>query len=193
MKTIKLFPIGIFALLFLNSCSKDDNNNIIIPPVNEPEVITTLTATLNPQGGGTAIILKSKDLDGDGPNAPVITVSGNLTAGTVYNGSLSILNETVSPAENVSEAILAEGVDHQFFFLGSPSTIGTAAYIAPFDTNGRPIGLNFTYTAGNAATGNLTIVLRHEPNKSAANVSNGDITNAEGETDIQATFPIIVD
>ena len=35
----------------------------------------------------------------------------------------------------------------------------------------------------------MTVILRHEPNKAGAGVSDGDITNAGGETDIEVTFP----
>lgn len=64
------------------SCSNDDNG-----PVNEEEVITTVTTTLT--GGGQVITLNSRDLDGDGPNAPVVNVSGNLAANTTYTGTVS--------------------------------------------------------------------------------------------------------
>jgi len=43
-------------------------------------------------------------------------------------------------------------------------------------------------TATDPGEGGLRITLRHEPNKTAAGVQNGDITNAGGETDIEVTF-----
>ena len=58
--------------------------------------------------------------------------------------------------------------------------------------NGHPIGLQIKMTTGMATTGMLTIILRHEPNKDATGVSDGDITNAGGETDIEITFDIDV-
>jgi len=36
----------------------------------------------------------------------------------------------------------------------------------------------------------VTITLRHEPAKDATGVSDGDITNAGGETDISVNFPV---
>src|SRR5690606_24397160 len=100
------------ATLAFTACSDDDDP----APVNEEEVITTLTATLIPMGGGTTITLQTRDLDGEGPNAPVITVSGPLVAGTTYNGSLLLLNETITPAEVINEEIEEESDEHQFFF-----------------------------------------------------------------------------
>ena len=41
-------------------------------PINEEEVITTMTVTLVPDGGGTEIVLSFQDLDGDGPDARIM-------------------------------------------------------------------------------------------------------------------------
>ena len=60
------------------------------------------------------------------------------------------------------------------------------------DEDGNPIGVQFTLATTTAASGSLTITLRHEPMKTASGVRNGDITNAGGETDVQAVFPITV-
>ncbi|HLN94180.1 MAG TPA: hypothetical protein VK183_00995 [Flavobacterium sp.] len=186
MKNLK-YLVGSFAFItILSSCSNDNS-----APVNEEEVITTVTITLTPQGGGNAIILKSQDLDGDGPNAPTLTVSGNLAAGAVYNGSIDLLNELETPAESITAEIEEEALDHQFFFTLTNNT-GTVAYAAPFDSNSNPIGINFTVTAGTAGSGTFTAVLRHQPDKAAEGVSSGNITNAGGETDVQVSFPIVV-
>jgi hypothetical protein len=69
MKTLKLVTMALVALFAFNSCSNDDDAQ----PVIDQEVITTMTVTLTPTGGGTAVVFTSRDLDGDGPNAPVIT------------------------------------------------------------------------------------------------------------------------
>ena len=183
MKNLRILAIAMISIVSLNSCSKDDNK-----AVNEEEVITTVTTTLT--GGGQTITLRSRDLDGDGPNAPVVTVSGSLTAGTNYTGSVSFLNEIANPVSNITTEVLTEGVDHQLFFQ-APIALGTFAY-SDTDANGKPIGLQFTLTTGVATTGNLLVTLRHEPNKSGVGVSSGDITNAAGATDAAVTYPIVV-
>lgn len=189
MKKIKFLSLSLVATLFFASCSNDDSP---AGAVNEEEVITTLTATLT--GGGQTITLKSQDLDGaEGPLAPVVTVSGNLAANTTYTGNLDLLNEAVSPAESITQEILEEADDHQFFFNVSNS-LGSFVYLIPNDENGNPVGVNFSFTTGaTAGTGTLTILLRHQPNKSAEGVSTGNIANAGGETDIQVSFPITVE
>lgn len=171
------------ASLFLASCSDDDNG-----PVNEEEVITTVITTLT--NGATTITLTSRDLDGDGPIDPLVTVSGNLTANTVYNGETTFLNELDTPADNITTEVEEEGEEHQIFYQ-IPASLGTIGY-TDFDVNAKPVGLTFTYTTGNAGTGNLTVTLRHLPNKSAAGVAAGDITNAGGATDAQVTYPIVI-
>ncbi|WP_047546079.1 hypothetical protein [Psychroserpens sp. Hel_I_66] len=187
MKNLKsIIAIAILAITF-TACSSDDDANPI--PVNEEEVITTLIATLNTTGLGTPITMSFRDLDGDGPDAAIISVSSDLAANTTYTGSLDLLNETEDPAGSITEEIEEEDDEHQFFF--SSSLVNTT--YADMDENGNPVGLSFTLVTGDAGTGNLTITLRHEPIKDAEGVSEGNIANAGGETDISVTFPIVVE
>lgn len=185
MKNLKLMAFFALSSIALTSCSNDDD-----APVIENEIITTVTATFTPAGGGTAITLTSRDLDGDGPDAPVVTASGTFTAGASYTGAVTFLNETVSPAEDITAEIHELNTEHQIFF--QQSGLGTIAY-ADTDDNGRPVGLSFTYQASaTPVTGNLTLTLRHLPNKSATGVAGGDITNAGGSTDAEVTYPVTV-
>lgn len=183
MKNLKLVAAAIFGITLLISCEKDE-----VKPVNEEEVITTVTTTLT--NGSNVITLRSRDLDGDGPNAPVISVSSNLKANTVYTGAVTFLNETVSPADDITVEVKEEGYEHQLFFQ-APTAVGTFAY-TDTDKNGKPIGLAFTLTTKSATSGNLLVTLRHLPNKSASGVATGDITNAGGATDAAITYPIVV-
>ena len=74
----KLVSITLFTLLFV-ACSSDDD--AAPEPVNEEEVITTMIVTLN---GPDQVVLTYQDLDGDGPDAETLTVSGALSANTTY-------------------------------------------------------------------------------------------------------------
>ena len=185
MKTLKQFFLAFIAILTFTSCGNDDTPSIVV----EEEVITTLRATLTPNAGTTSIILESRDADGDGPNAPVISVSGNLLANTVYSGSIEVLNEIAN--EDITEEIKEKDQEHQFFFIAS-NNIAVFSYNDK-DANGKPVGLLFTLETGDAGNGEITITLVHEPAKEANGVSDGDITNAGGEEDITVTFPIIVE
>ena len=184
MKTLKLLSLFMLSGLFLMSCSSDDNDP---EPVNEEEVITTMTVTLAPQGGGTTITLQTRDIDGDGPGAPVVTVSGNLAANTTYNGSIELLNETETPAEDITEEVEEEDDEHQFIFSITGSL--TAVNYADADGDGNPVGLAFTLETGAAGAGSISITLRHEPTKP----NDGTLAGAGGETDITETFQVTVE
>ena len=189
-KSIFLIPLLVLALIF-TGCSDDDDTTP--EPVNEEELITTMTVTLSPVGGGTDVVLKTVDMDGDGGEDPVVTISGgNLTAGTTYDGTIELLNETETPAEDITEEVEEEADEHQFFYIIGTGLNVTTNY-EDEDGYGNPIGIEFTLVANAASSGDLTFTLRHEPNKSAAGVATGDITNAGGETDITETFSITIE
>ncbi|MDX1463872.1 MAG: type 1 periplasmic binding fold superfamily protein, partial [Marinirhabdus sp.] len=83
MKTLKINAVILLTALLAIGCSGDDDTPPA--PVNEEEVITTVLVNLVAEGD--VITLESRDLDGDGPNEPVISVSGNLISGLTYVGS----------------------------------------------------------------------------------------------------------
>lgn len=180
---LKFLALFLSTSLVFTSCSNDD------APVNEEEVITTVRVTL--VNGGQTITLESRDLDGDGPEEPVVTVSGPLNGNTTYTGSTVFLNELESPAEDITIEVEEEGYEHQVFYQ-LLSSLGTVTY-TDTDENGNPIGLSFTLITGSiAGSGNLTVTLRHKLNKTASGVTSGDITNAGGSTDAEVSFPIQV-
>ncbi|MDX1332250.1 MAG: type 1 periplasmic binding fold superfamily protein [Robiginitalea sp.] len=185
VKNLKTYvPLMALAGLFLASCSNDDDNP---DPVNEEEVITTMTITLVPQGGGDTVTLQSRDLDGDGPEAPVVTVSGPFTAGTTYDGTIVLLNETETPAENITEEVEEEADEHQFFFSVASSLSASISY-SNFDGNNNPLGTEFELDAQGASTGSLIVTLRHEPKKP----NDGTLSDAGGETDIAQSFDLVI-
>ncbi len=188
MRNLNSFSLVVFTVLLFAACSNNDNSNDLPVPVNEEEVITTMTVTLTPDAGGDAVTLKKFDADGDGPEAPAVTVSGNLVAGAAYTGTIVLLNETVDPAENITTEVIKENTDHQFFYNANADLDVTTAY-SNTDDNGNPLGTKFTLTAGEVSTGTLTITLRHEPKKP----NDGTLADAAGETDADATFSITIE
>lgn len=188
-KQLKFYALALVASIALSSCEKDE-----VTTVNEEELITTVTAIYTPVGGGTAVTLQYKDLDGDGPNAAVVTVSSPFAQNKTYNGTLTYKNEAANPAVDITPEIITEGVDHQVFYQKTGTlnafTYGTAA--SNLDKNGKPVGLQSVFMTTGAASGTLKITLRHLPNKSGANVAAGNITNAAGATDAEVTFTISV-
>tara|TARA_R110000787_G_scaffold284341_1_gene397926 strand:- start:9462 stop:10037 length:576 start_codon:yes stop_codon:yes gene_type:complete len=184
---LKILSIALTSII-IASCSSDDDAPI---PVNEEEVITTVIATFTPVGVGTTVVLTSKDLDGDGPNSPEVTISGPFSSNTNYNGAIQFLNELESPAEDITEEVEEEGLEHQVFY-NITNGIGEMTYNDE-DINGDPIGLSVIFqsiTSNDPINGTIIITLRHEPNKGGEGVSNGDITNAGGETDAQVSYNV---
>ncbi|MCB0705242.1 MAG: type 1 periplasmic binding fold superfamily protein [Saprospiraceae bacterium] len=180
----------ISALLFvclLSSCKEDIPKDPVIP--NEEELITTLYLNLMP-GTGQLVTLSFEDLDGAGGAAPIIK-GGTLAPNTTYEGILTLFNELEDPVGDISVEIEDEALDHQFFF--QTDIPGLDVSYNDQDSEGNPIGLRtIISTPDSGSSGTLTITLRHEPDKDATGVSEGDISNAGGETDIQVTFEIDV-
>ena len=181
---MKIFKYALLAIPFLYFSCDDDNETP--DPINEEEVITTMIVTLvNHQNGSDVVTMQTQDLDGDGPNAPVITVSGPLTAGTSYAGSVQFLNEMEDPAEDITEEVQEEDDEHQVFF--SASGVGMEFVYMDFDGDGNPLGTQFVLAPLGAGSGSVTITLVHEPTK-----PNDGLDTAGGEIDIQTTFSVTV-
>ena len=186
LPTRTLLPLAIIAgTLAFAACDDDDP----ILEENEEELITTVTLTLTPDGGAF-VTFSLIDLDGPGGVAPV-TTSAPLAANTEYGFAIQLLNATETPPENVTLEVAEEAEEHQFFFEVDGVDVDVA--YGDTDSEGRPIGIVGTMTTNDAGTGTLTVTLRHEPAKDAAGVVDGDITNAGGETDVEAEFDLVVE
>lgn len=180
--------MGVLAVGMFTACEKDDEEDPVIP--NEEELITTVRFHLVPAAGGDTITWTFTDLDGDGGDDPVIVNGSAIQAGTTYNSHVQFLNELETPAEDITEEVEDEADEHQVFYLASGADM-TVTY-TDMDGDGNPLGLTTQVDAQSASTGTLDIILRHEPDKIASGVSDGDITNAGGETDIEVQFDIAI-
>jgi hypothetical protein len=171
---------GSIALIFgISGCADDPS------PVNEEELITTVIVELTPlTGGGNTVTLEYYDEDGIGSIAPVKTISGPLAADREYTGEVRFLNETESPAEEITEEILDEANDHLICYV----VTGLGAEIESIDSDGnaKPIGLTTLWSTGSASTGNVKITLRHQPGTKTG------ICPGPGDTDIEVDFDLVV-
>ncbi|WP_210489719.1 hypothetical protein [Rufibacter aurantiacus] len=183
---MKLFLKPSLALLFtasvfMTSCSNDEDPI----PTNEEELITTLQLTMIPQGGGATVTATYRDLDGDGGQAPTVT-GATLAANKTYDVSVKVMDESKNPAEDITEEVEEEGDEHQFFYVVSNGLNLSVAY-NDTDSNNRPVGIHTRITTTTSSTGNLQVVLKHQPNsKSATSTIN------TGETDAEVSFPITI-
>lgn len=176
---MKYFP---FLMLLLFSCEKKDPEL-----TNEEELITTLIYRLTPENGGNAVEFKFQDLDGEGGISPVVSAAV-LMANSVYNGELILINESVTPAESISEEVLEEAEEHQFFYNYNSNNLSIS--YNDKDANMNPVGLKTKLTTKSPSSSTLKITLKHQPNKNAMGVSDGQIQNAGGETDIEVEFNV---
>ena len=110
-----------------------------------------------------------------------------LAANTTYSVRLEFLNELEDPAEDITEEIEEEDLEHQVFYsAGGDLNVGVE--YANFDSDGNPLGTLFTLTTNEAGSGTITITLIHEPMK-----PNDGLATAGGSTDIEVTFNVSVE
>jgi hypothetical protein len=187
IKQLSSYLCLLFAFMIVVGCSSDDPE-----PVNQEELITTVTVTFTGTGSTTgSVVATFTDLDGPGGNSPVITNPVTLQANGTYAVTVAFLNEAESPAENITEEVSEESDEHQVFFVAS-SGLSLNYQYADTDSNNLPLGLLGTVTTGAASTGTLQVLLIHEPVKTATGVSAGNPTNAGGETDISVSFNMAI-
>ena len=92
----------IFAALVWTGCDSAEPDD---EGPGEEELITTVMMSLTPDDGGAPVsVTVFRDLDGEGGSAPVI--SGlTLRDGVTYTGTITLLNEAESPAEDITEEV----------------------------------------------------------------------------------------
>ena len=158
------------------SCNKDDD-----PTGNEEELITTLRLTMRETGSATTKVFEFKDTDGPGGNPPVKFDNIVLNASKTHTCTIEVLNESVSPAEDITSEIIAEADDHQFYF--EPAVAKIDVVNLNTDSKGLPLGVSSTWNTGTVGNGTIKITLKHKPGIKAA----GDAVT-KGETDIEVIF-----
>lgn len=191
----------LLASMLLAGCKGDRHDELVSPaPVNEEELITDAYLLFRDDAGNAYAWHAAQDDgfhhdhgDGDGHGTGeggLHLHADTLPAGTLMHVEIILLNTSVSPVDTVSHEVLDEGSTHQFFFHAEDVDISFA--YADQDGDGRPIGLRSSWAIGAAGTGEVQVVLRHGPDKGAPGVSQGDITNAGGSTDLEVHFPAVV-
>ena len=183
--------------LFISGCDDDD-------PVKEdvPELITKVTLTFTPSGGGSPVVVTATDPDGEGIQDIVADYPITLTAATSYDMSITLANTLAQPSDpayDITEEVEEEGDEHMFFFswtnnvFSNPAGDGNidnradAVNYEDEDANGLPLGLHTSWTTAEASSGNFRVILKHQPDLKSE-TSDSSI----GETDLDLTFTVIV-
>lgn len=166
---------------------------------DDQELITTVTLTFTPMGGGTDRVGTWEDLDGDGGAPPTIT-SPSLVAGTTYVLAARFQNALETPPEEITDEVRDEGDQHQVFFTGTAIGGPLAHSYADTDAGGLPLGLANTVMV-TAGAGDLVVTLKHLPPINdapqkvaglAEQAKTQGIAAVPGDTDVSVTFPIAV-
>jgi hypothetical protein len=182
---------SIFTILMLSlivfACKKDDKTPTPsdmgnTPPPNEEELITTVVLTFTDTTGLVApFTVTFADPDGDGGNAPTIHEEIHLDSNKYYNVTIQFLDESKTPAEDITAVVEAEGDEHIICYTpAGPASLN----IVRTDSDGTfEIGLaSFWSTGSSSMTGNtVTVVLKHQPDVKDGSCSPGD-------TDVEVIF-----
>lgn len=201
MKKYKLQLLSFLMVMVMfsfSSCVSDDPEQ-----EKEQELITDITlifTEVNASGQefGQPVSFKASNPEGLelGNNPTIETV--NLTIGKRYLLKLEVKNSIEN--EDITEEILEEADEHQFYFLGT-AFVGTPVLTYTYDDqdqNGNPIGVRgFVQVSENPAINNaqIRIVLRHDLNKSFQGANNPNWENfvqAGGESDLDISFPLVL-
>lgn len=185
-RSVSSLAVALVGVLALGGCPADDagmdgdtGHDDHGHEHEETEIITTVTLTFSPQGGGPAVVAAFSDPDGDGGmsgSSDPIT----LAAGTTYDLHVAFTNELVDPPEEITAEVEEEAEEHQIFVTGDgvsgpaagedPDALVTHAYADLESTYGSnavgddlPVGLSNTIEATTAGTGTLEVRLQHLP------------------------------
>ena len=189
------FLAGLLLFGFtLSSCDDDDD-----PPIENPEeVITDVSLTFTPDGGGTAIVGTASDPDGEGPQDLQVDGDVTLNANTDYTLSIELRNEIED--EDVTEEIEGEDDEHMFFFSFSDALFDSPEGDGNFDSrsddlnyndkddNDYPVGLSTSWTTADPGSGTFRVVLKHQPNNQKTATSGSDV----GASEVDVTWNLSI-
>jgi hypothetical protein len=187
------------ACFVFQACDTDD-------PVKEdvPELITKVTLTFTPTGGGSAVVVTATDPDGLGLQPLEVDGSIQLAKNTSYSLAITLINELAEPSAaeyNITEEVAEEGDEHMFFYSWTGNVFSNPAGNGNIDNrndvvnyddedvNGLPLGLETSWASTDvAASGSFRVILKHQPELKSATSDSG-----VGETDLDIPFDISVE
>ncbi len=181
MKKIKLSIISALAVITFYSCEKDPKPNTA--PTNDSELITTIKLEFKDSSSGNIFkTVTFKDIDGEGGNAPTVMDSIVLNANTVYLCQVTLLDESKTPAENITDEIKNDADEHLFVYELTNSAL--QIQITDKDKNNLNLGIESVWRTKNTENSSLKLTLKHQPDGLK------DGSASKGETDVEVSFPV---
>ena len=194
LKKVSLYLLALVAFGFASCESEDPTKE------NDGEVITDVTLKFQELDASNALVgsvlsFKASDPQGIEVGKTPTIQSVSLAKGKKYQMTIEVTNAI--KGEDINQEILTEAAAHQFFFLGQvfDSSFLSIQYA---DAGGIALGLKTIVTVSSSTgtnNSNMLVVLRHDLNKSFPGASNpnfANFTQAGGETDLDITFPVIL-
>lgn len=183
---IKILATISAVVIMFNACKKEEQT--VAPPDPENEVITTvkLVAT-NVADAADVVTAQWKDLTPNDGNPDLTQATLTLKKDAVYNVAVSFLDETKTPADDITLEITDRANYHLICY--TPATGLNVTVVRTDHDNNTPqleLGLKTTFTTGAASTGNMQVALHHQP--SGKNGTDCGI----GSTDAQVDFSVTV-
>lgn len=164
------------------ACKKDEDDDHDHDH-NEEELITTVKVNATDKDGNLTTF-SFADVDGPGGNDPVFDTIALAFAGAPYAVTVEFLDESKTPAEDITAEIEAEDDEHIVCYTSTSGSLTVQRLDT--DENNLPVGLISNWTVSDAVNGTLTISLKHQPG-----IKDGSCT--PGETDVEVAFPITID
>ena len=179
-----LLLAGIF-MLGTTACSKHDDHDDHDHD-HENELITTVKLYVIETGTSDTVSYAWKQVGG--PGTAIVVDSIGLKQGKVYEVLTEVLDESKTPAKNITTEIRNAANFHRFVYTSNISSL--LLQVLDFDTQSpaMELGLKFRITSPDVmGSGNLKCVLKHYTSSDPK--TNG--INA-GSTDIEVQFPLVV-
>ncbi len=187
MKKIS-FVLSLFTAtaLFWASCNKEEK--VVSPPAPGNEFLTTVKLVAKNIADTTDVVTaKWVDLNPNGGSPDLSQATLNLRKNAVYNVSVSFLDETKTPAEDITTEV-RDRANYHLVCYGIYAGLNLTVVRTDKDTNvpTLELGLTTDFTTGAVSSGNLEVSLHHQPN-----VKNGDCDRGSTDADVNFTVNIL--
>lgn len=186
-KVYQLAAVALASTLVFTACKKEPIINN--PSPVEQELITTVRLKVTNNAGFNKTFNYKVDNGFGSATKGTVTIDDLvLSPDMEYNVAVEVWNEAETPAENITEEVIAESHHHLFVLESNPNTGAGSVTISngSKDNEGQPLNQTAVLKTGAIGTGTFTVTLKHEPTNKSANTADA----AGGETDAQAIFPV---